>query len=237
MRPGAIAVAFAVTYPLLLLAGVALGLDALRLAGLVALALAMLLPGLVAGRPGAWIGAATAMATLYWLASRNATMLPLLLAPALIPAGVAWIFGRTLLRGRVPLIVAIVRHLHAGNGPEDPARIDYARRLTIVWTGLLAALAITNLVLGALVFPGGLCELFGIPTPIGVPEPVWAAWTGVAGYLVMAIFFLAEYAYRQRRFPDQPYDGLLDFLRRSMAAAPAIVMDRELPPSGGGIHQ
>ena len=237
MRPGAIAVAFAVTYPLLLLAGVALGLDALRLAGLVALALAMLLPGLVAGRPGAWIGAATAMAPLYWLARTNATILPLLLAPVLIPAGVAWIFGRTLRRGRVPLIVAIVRHLHAGKGPEDPARIDYARRLTVVWTGLLATLAVTNLLLGALVSPGVLCDLFGVRPQISVSEPIWAAWTGVARYLVMAIFFLAEYAYRQRRFPDQPYDGFLDFLRRSVAAAPAIVLDRELPLSGGGIRK
>ena len=223
MRPGAVAVVLAFAYPLLLLAGIACGVNALRYAGLLALALAVFLPGLVAGRRPAWLGAVVSIAACLWLARRGAAMLPLLLAPVVIPAGVAWIFGRTLRHGRVPLIEQIVRHLHAGAGPVDEARIRYARRLTIAWTALLVSLALANAMLGALTSPGGFCELLGLLPPVAVSNGVWAAWTGVVGYTVVALFFVAEYAYRQWRFPDQPYSGFLDFLRRSLAAAPALV--------------
>lgn len=237
MRPGVLSVALLVAYPLLVLAGVVSGVQAVRMAGLAALGLAILLPGLVAGRPATWCAAALAIAGCTWLALRDSSMLPLLLAPVLIPAGVAWIFGRTLRAGRVPLIVQLVRHLHAGHGPVAEDRILYARRLTVAWTVLLAGLALFNAMLGSLMTPGGLLESLGTRTPLAVSDRTWAIATGLLGYVVVAVFFVAEYAYRQSRFPEQPYRDFREFLRRSMAAAPAIVMDRELPPSGGGIHQ
>jgi hypothetical protein len=95
----------------------------------------------------------------------------------------------------------------------------------------LASLAVCNAVLGAFTSPGGLLELAGFRPPFAVPSPIWAAWTGVAGYLVVALFFVAEYAYRQWRFPDQPYDGFMDFLRRSAALAPELATGRSRSPS------
>lgn len=237
MRPGALSVALMVAYPVLVLAGVVSGVQAVRLLGLATLGLAILLPGLVAGRMVAWSAAVLTIAGSAWLARRDSSMLPLLLAPVLIPAGVAWIFGRTLRAGRVPLIVQLVRHLHDGHGPLAEDRIRYARRLTIAWTVLLTGLALVNATLGLLMTPGGLLESFGQRTPLAVSDRTWAVATGILGYAVVAAFFLAEYAYRQRRFPQQPYHGFREFLRRSMAAAPAIMMDREIPPSGGGLRK
>ena len=236
MRPAVLSVALLVAYPLLVLAGVVSGVHAVRIAGLASLGVAILLPGLVAGRPAAWSAAVLTIAGCAWLALRESSMLPLLLAPVLIPAGVAWVFGRTLRADRVPLIVQLVRHLHAGHGPVDEDRIRYARRLTVAWTVLLAGLAVFNAMLGLLMTPGGLLEsFFGHRPPLAVSDRTWAIATGLLGYVAVAVFFVAEYAYRQRRFPEQPYRDFREFLRRSVAAAPAIVMDRELPPSGGGI--
>ena len=223
MRALTIAGFLAIGYPLLLLAGIVRDVNMLRYAGLAALIIAVFLPGLVAGRARAWLGAAASVTACLWLGRRGAGMLPLLLAPVLIPASIGWIFARTLRRGRVPLVEQIVRHLHAESGPVDPGRTRYARRLTLACTVLLASLALVNAVLGAFVSPGGLLDLVGIHSTLAVPASFWAAWTGVAGYLVVAVFFTAEYAYRQRRFPDQPYDGFVDFLRRTAAAAPSLV--------------
>ncbi|MFO1394648.1 MAG: hypothetical protein U1F09_12865 [Steroidobacteraceae bacterium] len=172
-----------------------------------------------------------------WLAHLGSAMLPLLLAPVLIPAGVAWTFGRTLRAGRVPLIVQLVRHLHAGHGPVTEDRIHYAARLTMAWTALLAALAASNAVLALVVTPGGLLESMGQHPPVAVSSRTWALWTGILGYAVVSVFFAAEYVYRQRRFPEQPYRDFRDFLRRSIAAVPDIAMERELPPAEGGMKQ
>lgn len=231
MRPAVIVVSLAAAYPMLLIAGIARDVSVLRYASLVALLTAVFLPGLLAGRVAAWIGAFASIAACLWLTRRGAGMLPLLLAPVVIPAGVGWIFGRTLRPGNVPLIEQIVRYLHSGTGPVELARTRYARRLTIAWTVLLASLAVGNAVLGAFASPGGLLELAGIHPPLSVPSSIWAAWTGAAGYLVVAAFFVAEYAYRQWRFPDQPYDGFMDFLRRSAAIAPSLATGRS--PSHG----
>lgn len=230
MHSAKVAVVLAVSYPLLLLAGVWWDAGILRHAGLLALIIAVGLPGLVAGRRSAWLGTTIATAGFLWLVRSGSTMLPLLLAPVLIPAGAAWIFGRTLLPGRVALIEQLVRVLHGGE-LVDHARLLYARRLTIAWTALLAALAASNAALGAVTSPGGLVDHFGIDLPFSVSNRLWAGWTGVAGYAVVALFFVAEFAYRQRRFPQQPYDGFVDFVRRSAAAAPALLAGRA-PASG-----
>lgn len=237
MRPAVLSVALLVAYPLLVLAGVVSGVHAVRIAGLASLGVAILLPGLLAGRPAAWSAAVLTIAGCAWLALRESSMLPLLLAPVLIPAGVAWVFGRTLRADRVPLIVQLVRHLHEGHGPVADDRIRYARRLTIAWTLLLAGLALFNAALGLLVTPGGFLDSIGQRAPLAVSGRTWAIATGLLGYVVVAVFFVSEYVYRQSRFPEQPYRDFRDFLRRSVAAAPSIVMDRELPASGSRIRK
>jgi hypothetical protein len=56
-----------------------------------------------------------------------------------------------------------------------------------------------------------------------VPLGWWSLFANLIGYLLVAAFFLIEYAYRGRRFPQQPYRNLFDFLRRMLAALPELV--------------
>ena len=47
-----------------------------------------------------------------------------------------------------------------------------------------------------------------------VPLSLWSLFANVLNYLLVAALFVVEFLYRQRRFPQQPYRGLLDFTRR-----------------------
>jgi hypothetical protein len=37
------------------------------------------------------------------------------------------------------------------------------------------------------------------------------------------VFFIAEFAYRRRRFPQQPYRNMLEFVQRVLASLPGLV--------------
>ena len=80
-----------------------------------------------------------------------------------------------------------------------------------------------NLALALLASPGGLLLAAGMQPSLTVPRETWSLFANLMNYLVVACFFLAEYAYRRRRFPEQPYAGLLDFLRRAGAVTPAVL--------------
>ncbi len=73
-------------------------------------------------------------------------------------------------------------------------------------------LSLTNLVLGLLAEPDGMLLAAGITPPVTVPELWWSLVANLIGYLLVAAFFLIEYAYRRHRFPRQPYRNMLDFL-------------------------
>jgi uncharacterized membrane protein len=78
--------------------------------------------------------------------------------PALIAALIAWIFARTLWRGRVPLIGRAIVALDGAAQLNDPAVARYARRLTWVWAGYQSALAAVAVLL-AIRAAGGLTWL------------------------------------------------------------------------------
>jgi len=59
--------------------------------------------------------------------------------PALIAALVGWMFARTLLRGRRPLIARAVVAMDGPQLLDDPAVARYTRRLTLVWALYQAA--------------------------------------------------------------------------------------------------
>ena len=138
----------------------------------------------------------------------------------LIPAFLAWVFGHTLARDRTPLIAQLVQLLHPPQDSIDAAVWPYARRLTLAWTILLLMIALTNLVLAALVTPDGLLIAAGIAPRLTVSQDQWSLFANLIGYLLIVAFFVVEYAYRRRRFPQQPYRNFFDFLRRTIAASP-----------------
>jgi uncharacterized membrane protein len=153
----------------------------------------------------------------------HATVLALYLPPVVINFALAWLFGHTLVRGRVPLVERLVRVLHAGEERIDPAIIHYAGRVTLAWALLLALLGATNLVLATCVVPGGFLQTFGIQPPIEVPQESWSFVANIGSYIIVGAFFAMEYLYRRRRFPEQPYRNAGDFLRKAIAAGPQIM--------------
>jgi hypothetical protein len=58
---------------------------------------------------------------------------------------------------------------------------------------------------------------------VTVPEEWWSLFANMIGYLLVAAFFLIEYAYRRHRFPRQPYRNMLEFFLKVFAAMPRLV--------------
>jgi 3-hydroxymyristoyl/3-hydroxydecanoyl-(acyl carrier protein) dehydratase len=100
--------------------------------------------------------------------------------------------------------------------------IRYAGQLTRVWTGLFVGLGAVNLGLALCATPGGLLEAAGAHSPVTVSRAAWSLFANVFNYIIVAAFFLLEFSYRMRRFPNRPYRNLAEFMRRAAAVAPAL---------------
>jgi uncharacterized membrane protein len=217
------------SYPLLAHVAALSGRPGLIAASIGWLVVLTLLPGLRRLRPAAWAALAAASVGLYAIAGSTAAQRLLFLPPVLIIGFMAWVFGATLRRGRTPLIESIIRAL---NGPQDNLNEDiirYARRLTGVWTGLLVVLAVINAALALCAEPGGLLLTFGVQPVVNVPLGLWSLFANVLNYLLVAGLFVGEFMFRRRRFPQQPYGGLLDFTRR-VASLGAMFRKRSTAP-------
>jgi uncharacterized membrane protein len=180
----------------------------------------VLLDPLVRRRGWAWallllLGAATVL-----LAQSRHALLPLLLMPVLFVGLVAFLFGRTLAPGKVPLIGRIVRALEGDpSQPLAPELDTYTRRLTVAWTVLLAMLALVNGTLAAIAVPGGLLHGLGITPPVAVSRTQWSWFANLLDYGIVGGFFMVEYLYRKWRFPGR-YHSFIDFLRKLAALGP-----------------
>lgn len=214
--------ALALGYPLLAHAASHWRSPVLALAAGVLLVVLVALPGLARRSPAGWIVLAAGLATLAALAVLGNPQLPLFLPPVAINAVLAWIFGHTLARGRVPLIERLVRLLHPPQDPLDPRVPGYARRLTLLWALLFTVLALVAALLATLAVPGGLLDAAGIAPPFAVPLSTWSLWANVLGYLLVGALFAGEYAWRRRVFPTQPYRDFADFSRQVAAAGPRL---------------
>ncbi|MCK7592362.1 ketosynthase [Pseudomarimonas salicorniae] len=212
----------AVTYPLLAHAAAWSGQPVWALLAGGVLVLLVLWPALARGHWLAWLSLLLCAAGLAALYQRALGTLPLFAPPVLLNAFLAWLFGRTLAAGRRPLIEQMVRVLHGEPDAIDAGVAPYARRLTALWAGLFAALAVINLILALLAVPDGLLVETGFAPPLAVPLSLWSLFANVLNYVIVAAFFLLEYAYRRRRFPDQPYRNVVDFTCRVARLGPAF---------------
>jgi uncharacterized membrane protein len=93
-----------------------------------------------------------------------------------------WLFGRTLLHGREPLISQISRHI---NGELKPEIALYTRQVTIAWCVFFALQVVTSLLL--YVFSS---------------VAAWSFFINVLNVPFLVAMFLGEYAYRILRHPD-----------------------------------
>lgn len=198
----------------------------LAVVALADLALLVLIEGLVARRPAAWLAAVAVAAVLVPLAGSSWALTPLLLVPPLFTALIAAGFLRSLRPGRVPLIRKVVAALY-GTPPDDlsPAHRAYTRRLTLGWGLMLSLLTAINLTLALVAVPDGLLARIGVAAPFTVTAEQWSLVANVANYGLLGVFALVEYQVRRVVFPVRPYRNAAEFVRRMAALGPAFWRD------------
>lgn len=177
----------------------------------------VLLPALRDGRPLAWAVLAGAASGVYAALASGTALSLLLLPPVLLNGFMAWVFGRTLRNGSMPLIERAARAMRGPGAVLGDEVVAYARGVTQAWTGLFVVLAVVNMVLALLARPAGLLRVAGFDPAISVPLGAWSLFANVLSYLFIAALFAIEFMVRARRFPQQPYSGLIDFTRRLAA--------------------
>ena len=136
--------------------------------------------------------------------------------PALIAGLVGWLFARTLVGGRTPLIARAIAAIDGPDQLADAAVAHYARRLTQIWAlyqGLLAVIALL-LAVCAWRWPHDLVSLPG-PRLFGM----------VVLPLAVAALALGEYALRPALLPQAPRRSLWSFVRDLVHAWPSILND------------
>ncbi|MCW0425948.1 hypothetical protein NB713_003891 [Xanthomonas sacchari] len=144
----------------------------------------------------------------------------------LFTAWVAWFFGRSLQRGRTPLITRIVEALYRqADMPITPDQLRYTRRLTLAWTLLLVGLTLLNLLLALCAQPSGVLAQLGLASPLPISDARASLFANLLGYGVIGGFFVGEYLLRGRWFPQRPYRNLPDFLHRLARLGPVFWRD------------
>jgi len=184
--------------------------------------LVLLLDGLLAGRLRPLLLLLLAVPGLLLLSRSTLAMLPLLVMPAILLATVALGFARTLRAGRTPLIASIIEVLEGEDAAKLPAPLHrYARGLTRAWAVLLGSLALVNLALALCAVPGGVLASLGIDPPVTVSNTQWSWFANGFNYGIVALFFVAEFIYRRRCFPERDH-GFRHFATRLVRMGPAF---------------
>jgi uncharacterized membrane protein len=181
----ALGVALLLAYPLT----VHFARPAAALALLAALA-AYIVASFFVHRPVRWVLPPTA--ALIILALPQAEWL-LYVPPVAVNSTLCWLFGRTLVGGRVPLIA---RFAMIEQGTLSPELARYALTLTWIWTLLFAAAAVTS---AALALSGS--------------RDAWSLFTNFLNYLAVAVLFVGEFVYRRLRFRAYRHHSPLQLLR------------------------
>jgi uncharacterized membrane protein len=219
-------IALGVAYPLIAHAAVVSHNAAITTASLAVLAGLVMLPRLARGSVLMWCAVPVVIVALVLLWRMHAAWLPLYATPVFITLFAAWVFGHTLAPGETPLIVRLVRLLHA---PEEPGpEIErYARKVTLAWALLLTGLSLFSLTLALVAEPNGILLMSGVRPPFTVSVETWSLFANFLNYGIAGGFFLIEYTYRRRRFPQQPYRNLFDFVRRAAAVSQRLMHSRQ----------
>ncbi|MEN1927353.1 ketosynthase [Luteimonas qiangzhengi] len=198
----------------------------LALAALLVLVLMMLASPLAARRLWAWIALPLLTAVCWSLYRVGLAPVPLLLVPVAFIGVIAWMFGRTLAPGRVPLITRIASIVEEAPDPADAPALDaYTRGLTRAWTVLLLVLGTVNLVLAMIATPEGLLARLGLLAPVTITHVQWSWFANLLNYGIVAGFFILEFQLRKLRFPGR-FPSFLGFLRQMGGLGPAFWRDQ-----------
>jgi uncharacterized membrane protein len=106
-----------------------------------------------------------------------------------------WLFGRTLLQGREPLITTVARRVH-GVAALEPRIEAYTRRVTLAWSCFFAAQILLS----------GLLFAFA-------PLEIWSLFANVLAFPLSVLMFAGEYCYRVVHYPDHPRASITGVVR------------------------
>ena len=208
----ALRVALALCYPLFAHLASLNGSGAWAGLAMASMVLLLLLEPLLNRRLWALLALGVSLLGLWWIAQTRYALMPLLAPPVVFITLAGWLFGRTLIKGRVPLITRIVEALYAQAGmPMTPDLYRYTRQLTFAWALLLALLAVINLLLALCAVPDGVLAQLGHVPPVSVTSAQWSLFANVLNYGIVGGFFVVEYLLRKSRFPQRPYRNVLEF--------------------------
>ncbi len=142
-----------------------------------------------------WVALAAAIALLglSWRSARDGLLAASAVSHATIYVGLLVLFGRTLLAGREPLITWVARRIR---GSLTDGMLVYTRRVTIAWCLFFAG----QLAMSALLFSLA-------------PDTVWSFFINVLDLPLVVAMFLAEYAYRLRKFRNHSHGSIADVVR------------------------
>jgi len=156
----------------------------------------------LSGAPLAVLTAATAAFLLqrYWPLLTQNFAIVYLIQQCGFYAIMAWTFGRSLLKGRVPLCTQLADKVH---GPLSAVELRYTRSVTMAWTiFFLANVAVTLL----------LFEFASLR--------IWSLFVNFFSLPLILLMFAAEYAVRRRVLPQVQGSGLIATLRVYFADPP-----------------
>jgi uncharacterized membrane protein len=158
---------------------------------LLAALIAYLLASAWIHQPLRWLVPPLVGGMVYWLSPPALWLL--FVPPIVINLALAWVFGRTLWRGRVPLISRFALMEQATLSAEVAA---YTRLLTWLWTALFVGAAAISFVLA-----------------LSGHHDAWSLFTNLINYLLVGALFLGEFAYRRVRFRNYRHHSPLQLLR------------------------
>jgi hypothetical protein len=135
------------------------------------------------------------------------------LLPAFIAGMVAWVFARTLLPGRRPLIARAIAALDGEEWLAQPAVARYGRDLTGVWAVVQTVLCLLGCACALQV--RGMWPWLSLPSP-----RVYSAFV-LPG--TVAITFLLEFMLRPMLLPSAPRHRLAAFLQKLAQSWPQLL--------------
>lgn len=188
-----LAIALVVAYPLLVHASLVFALPQLMFIAPLVFLTGVFWHGLIARSPLAWTIFSVLCAGILLVEYAGLTLYLLYLPPILLPLLLLFIFGRTLLAGREPLITAIGE---AARGPLSQAMRRYTRRLTQLW-----CLVFIIMILWSAILPW-----------LEQPE-LWSWFTNVINYGFVGVLFVGEFILRKKIFPTHNHPGFVEYLR------------------------
>jgi uncharacterized membrane protein len=172
---------------------------------LASLAFLLLCVGIAELRWRAWLSFICACVALWLLVRTGGARFLLYLPSILVPAGLAWFFGRSLRAGRRPLIAIIAV---AAQPALPDYLVAYAGKLTVMWTAIFALLTISDLCLALL-----------------APHAWWSLMANFVNYLLIGAVLVGEYLFRRLRFRDHQHPGFREYLKIVARANPRRLGD------------